>query len=328
MLEWPDSVAAMPGSDDFSTIGDAWGSLDDALTVLDGEDEVRWARLAERRAPAVRALGRFDECVAILDQVVEVYAASGLDDEAAALRAELGYLHVWLNRFAEAFASYTRGLEILGQQRTASRSQLLALHGAMLGLAGLHEDGAVLLQEAEDIARSIGDDRALGRVLWGRAMAEWSNGRPREAIDSGRAAVAALRATGDLWSLVDALAWTSYPLLLSARPECIEEGERLAVEGMELGRRLGHRGGAVLCLRGVNLGRVLGGDLDTFEAASRDDLEGFVSIESPWVSQSHLFLALLACSGVSWTRRWTTCGRRPSSSRPRRGRAPVRATSC
>jgi AGZA family xanthine/uracil permease-like MFS transporter len=33
VLEWPDSVADMPAGDDFSTIGDAWGHLDDALTV-------------------------------------------------------------------------------------------------------------------------------------------------------------------------------------------------------------------------------------------------------------------------------------------------------
>jgi len=33
VLEGPDGVAQIPGSSDFSTIGDAWGSIDDALTV-------------------------------------------------------------------------------------------------------------------------------------------------------------------------------------------------------------------------------------------------------------------------------------------------------
>ena len=33
VLEGPDGVAQFPGSDDFSTIGDAWGSLDEALTL-------------------------------------------------------------------------------------------------------------------------------------------------------------------------------------------------------------------------------------------------------------------------------------------------------
>jgi tetratricopeptide (TPR) repeat protein len=228
-----------------------------------------------------------------LDEVVDAYTTAGLVDEAAALCAEVGYLQVWLNRFPESFATYTRGLTIVGEQRTAARSQLLALHGAMMGLAGFFEAGAAMLDEAEDIARSIGDDRALGRVLWGRSMAEWSNSRPQAAISSGRAAIETLRPTTDHWSLVDAFAWTSYPLLLSGRPDDIEEGRRISAEGMELGRRLGHRGGEVLCLRGVSIARLLGGDLDTFEAVARTDLEGFESVGSPWVCQSHTFLAVL-----------------------------------
>jgi len=270
---------------------EALRAFDDALTLLDSSDRVRWAKLAERRASAVRALGRFDECVTTLNEVIDVYAEADLVDEAAALCAEVGYLKVWLNDFAEAFATYTRGLTIVGDHRTASRSHLLALHGAMMGLAGSFDQGAQLLDEAEDIARSIGDDPALGRVLWGRAMSAWSNGWPREAIDSGRAAIEILRTTNGQWDLVDALAWTSFPLVLSGRRDEMAEGERIAAEGMELGRRLGHRGGEVLCLRGVGMAQVFGGDLDTFVRAAREDLEGFGSVNSPWVSLSHVFVA-------------------------------------
>ncbi len=268
-------------------------ALDDALTVLDSDDRIRWAKLAERRASAVRALGRFDECIETLGDVIDAYATAGLVDEAGALCSEVGYLQVFLNRFPEAFGSYTKGLAIVGEQRSAARSQLLALHGGMMGIAGFFDEGAALLDEAEDIARSLGDDRSLGRLLWARCMSEWSNSRPREAAASGRAAIEVLRTTTDHWSLVDALAWTSYPLLLSGRPDDIEEGRRLAAEGMDLGHRLGHRGGEVLSLRGVSIARLLGGDLDTFETVALIDLEGFASVGSPWVCQSHTFLAVL-----------------------------------
>lgn len=266
-------------------------ALDDALTVLDDDDPVRWARLAERRGSAVRALGRFDECITAWTQVIDAYAAGGLVDEAAALCGEVGYLQVWLNRFEEAFATYTHGLNVVGDQATASRALLLALNGAMVGLAGLYEAGEPLLDEAEEMARAVGDDRALGRVQWGRSVSQWSNGRPREAIQSGRAAVEALRAANDQCSLVDALAWASFPLLLSGRPDEMAEGRRLAAEGVELGRRLGNRGGEVLCQRGVGVAQVLGGNVDTLARVARDDLEGFASVQSPWVSQSHLLVA-------------------------------------
>jgi class 3 adenylate cyclase/tetratricopeptide (TPR) repeat protein len=273
---------------------EALRAVDDALTVLDDDDPVRWAGLAQLRADALRAVGRFDDCIATLGEVIDTCADRGLTEEAAALCAEVGYLQIWLNRFVEAFGTYTRGLTIVGDQRTASRSQLLALHGAMIGLSGLYEDGARLLDEAEDIARSMGDDRALGRVLWGRAMSAWSNGWPREAIVYGREAIEVLRTTTDHWSLVDALAWTSFPLLLSGRREEVEEGRRCATEGSELGRRLGHRGGELLCLRGSGMGSVLGAGLDALERAVEQDLEGFASVESPWVSQSHAFMAALS----------------------------------
>ncbi|MGI8633548.1 MAG: AAA family ATPase [Solirubrobacterales bacterium] len=273
---------------------EALSAVDDALSIVDPDDHGRRSELLLRRGSAVRALGRFDECITIWDELIATFAERDLVDDAADLCYEAGYLLVWLNRFEEAFATFARGLAIVGDQRTAARSLLLALNGGMLGLAGFYEAAAPLLDEAEEIARSIGDDRTLGRVLWGRSISQWCNGWVREALESGRAAIHEMRKTNDQWYLVDALAWTSFPLILSGRPDEMAEGRRLAAEGMELGRRLGHRGGEVLCLRGVAMSRAFGADLDVFERAGRDDLEAFSSVESPWSTQSHIFVALVS----------------------------------
>jgi tetratricopeptide (TPR) repeat protein len=130
--------------------------------------------------------------------------------------------------------------------------------------------------------------------LWGRTVSRWSNGRVREAIESGRTAIGVMRTANDQWNLVDALAWTSFPLILSGRPDEMAEGQRFAIEGVELGQRLGNRGGEVLCQRGVGMAQVFGGSLDVFERAAQVDLEGFEGIKSPWVSQSHLMVAMVA----------------------------------
>jgi len=276
---------------DSAAFEDAIRAIDDALAVVDPEDRLRTAKLHERQGWAVRALGRFEECIDIWDGVVSTYAESGLTDEAATLCWEMGYQLIWLSRFDAAFASYARGLSIVGELRNASRSLLVGGTGGLMGLAGLFEQGEEQFQEAESMARQIKDERALGRVLWGRTISNWSNARIPEAIASGRAAIELLRRANDQWTLVDALAWTSFPLNYSGDHR---GGQKLAEEGVELAEKLGHRGGEVLARRGVALGWFLNNaDLDELERLANDDLERFESIRSPWVSQSHDWLASL-----------------------------------
>ena len=65
--------------------------------------------------------GRFDECLAIWDQVVEVYAEHGEVEAAGELCWQMGYQLVWLNRFPEAFAIYSRGLGIVGDRQVRAK---------------------------------------------------------------------------------------------------------------------------------------------------------------------------------------------------------------
>src|SRR5207244_12856298 len=94
-----------------------------------------------------------------------------------------------------------------------------------------------------------GDDRALGRIFWGRTMSNWSGALREAAIESGLAAIEHARRAGDLWTLVDALAWTSFPLTFGGR---VDEGRALAQEGVEIAVKLGHLGGEFLARRGVS----------------------------------------------------------------------------
>jgi tetratricopeptide (TPR) repeat protein len=214
-----------------------------------------------------------------------------MSSEAAELCSEVGYQLGWLNRFEEAFAYYFRGLTVAGDESTPVRARLLALTGAFLGIGGDFESGEPPLQTAEHIARTLGEDGTLGRVLWLRCMAEWVNSRSPEAMESGRRAIEHLRRANDLWSLVDALGWVSYPLLTSSRPEDVEEGRRCSAEALELGERLGHLSGLALAVRGVAVGAAVSGDVAALEAAGARDLYAMKAIQSPWVSQSHAILA-------------------------------------
>jgi tetratricopeptide (TPR) repeat protein len=276
---------------DAAAFEEALRAIDDALALV-AEDEIgRIGSLLERKGWTVRALGRFEECIGIWERVIPIYQRAGNLDTAAHLCWEMGYQLIWLNRFAEAFAKYATGIELLGDQRNPVRAELVGASGALLGLGGSFDQAETAFAEAMAMAEEFSDDRALGRVLWGRTMSYWSASRAADGVGTGRAAIEHLRRSQDLWLLVDALAWTSYVVNYSGAPE---EGRVLAAEAVSLGMRLGHRGGELLGRRGVSFASTLNGiDLDALEVAARADLDGLEAIRSPWVSQSHAWLATI-----------------------------------
>jgi class 3 adenylate cyclase/tetratricopeptide (TPR) repeat protein len=264
-------------------------AIDDALSVVDPDDRLRVAQLQERRGWAVRALGHFDECLAIWDGVVTAYAELGRIDEAAALSWEMGYQLIWQNRFEAAFDGYARGLAIVGDRRTASRALLVSGTGVLLGLAGGIDDAERSFDEAAAIAREVGDERVLGRVEWTRSVSYWFNGRSSEAIASGRDAIDRLRRANDPWGLVDALCWTAFPLLFVGDHRAAQV---LFAESIELGRKVGQHAGETLGLRGAAICQLFSAaDLDAMERGATVDLERFEGSGSPWAGQSHAWIA-------------------------------------
>jgi class 3 adenylate cyclase/tetratricopeptide (TPR) repeat protein len=267
----------------------------DALTIVGPDDLLRRARLKEQQGLAARALGRYDECLAIWDEVVTDYADLGETEAAGELCWEMGYQLVWLSRFADAFELYERGLKTLDGSRGPAMAALVGSTGLLLGFSGaegMHEACMAQLDEAEGIARECGDERNLGRVSWARCVIGWSYGQVAESAAAGQEAVEHLRRAGDLWSLTDALAWLAFPIGTDSR---FVEGAAVAEEALDLALRLGHVGGEIMARRGALLNDVpRTGDLDALERALRKDLELCHAIRSPWSSQSHAWLSFVA----------------------------------
>ncbi len=276
---------------DSAAFEEALSACEDALSVVDPEDEPRKAKINERCGWALRALGRFDDCISLWDEVIRVYAEEGLADEAAALCSECGYQLIWLSRFEQTFAYYSRGLSILGDRLSVWRPMLVASNAAVLGLAGFYDEAERGLEEAEAAARQLGDDRALGIVQWGRTVTNWSNTRAYGAVTAGTLAIELLRRANDQWTLVDALAWTAIPLGYTGD---LGAGLALGQEAVQLGRKLGHQGGEILGLRATSMIACMRGrDLEELEQLAAQDLERCEAIKSPWMSQSHAWLAAI-----------------------------------
>ena len=274
---------------------EALRACEDALAIVERAEPLRRAQLRERQGMALRALGRYDDSLAVFDEVVDDFARLGEREAAGDLCWEMGYQLAWLSRFPEAFTTYDRGLAVLDGVRSPAMAALVGSQGLITGfagVAGMHSASVARLDEAERIARELGDERNLGRVAWGRCVVDWSYARVPEACEAGRRAVQHLREVGDLWSLVDALGWFSFPL---AGAGLVEEGSAVAEEALELALRLGHLAGEIIARRGVAMHHAPErGDLAALEACARKDLELCLAIGSPWSTQSYAWLGFLA----------------------------------
>jgi len=268
---------------------EALRSIEDALTVV--HDEGARVALQEKLGWAQRALGRFDDCLATWDAVVEKRLTMGEDERAAQLCHEMAYQLGWLGRLPETFLTNQRGLEIIGDRNVSTRARLLNRTGVFLGFTGMLEQADEYSAEAEKIARDLDDDVALGELYWGRAGALFVHVRFREAVEAGRAAVTHLEEAGDLWSLCDAKGWLALALAFSGDSK---NALALAKEGRELAVRLGHYGAQILLGRAESLDPGGRGDLDAYERLARRDLDLCKSINSPWIAQSYSWVAFAA----------------------------------
>jgi class 3 adenylate cyclase/tetratricopeptide (TPR) repeat protein len=271
----------------FEEVGRA---VEPALDLLGPDAEMVRAELLERLGWAERALGRFERCIDIWTTVVDSYVQLGEPERAGRLVWETAYQLIWMARFEDAANAYARGLEIVGDRPVAERALLVGGLGTLLAFGGLFDASTEYHAEAEKIARDLGDDRELGRLFWGRCVSLWSNGRTEEAVAAGRLAVEHLERAGDEWTIVDALGWLSFPLALIGEHE---EARRYALDGIARGEKVGHQAGAILAVRGTIMADIVSGvTVDDWTERARDDLRGMESIDSPWVSQSHAWLAI------------------------------------
>jgi class 3 adenylate cyclase/tetratricopeptide (TPR) repeat protein len=285
-LEYLDLAAAR--AMDAAAFEEALRLLDDALSVIDADDELARTKLLERKGYALRAVGRFDQCLEILGGVVDTYVRLGEAERAAEVLREMAYQYLWLGRFGDVMAANQRGIDVLDGREV----QGLAFHigglGALLGVGGFLDAALERIDEAEAVARKLNDDRALGWVLWTRCLAYYSATRAEEAIEPGLAAIDLLRRSGDLWSLCDALSWTALSYTMHGQ---LAKAAAMGAEGVELSQRLGHVGGEILAHRAV-IGTEAGRnpDLERWERDIRRDIELCESIDSPWASQGYVWL--------------------------------------
>jgi tetratricopeptide (TPR) repeat protein len=262
---------------------------DDALALTDDANDERSGVLLQLKGSALRALGRLPECIDAWRRSVEHHVAAGDIVSAAMVSWQLGVSQMWLGEFENAFGAFYRGVEAVGDAVVPERLLVASGLSSLLGFGGLYDQAVASLDEAEAAAEAGADSRARGVLRWVRSLNGWNYGRIEDCVVHGREAVELLRNSNDAWTLADAAAWLAFGLLWWGERE---EGRAVAAEGAELAARVGHLGTYSLCARGVAWADFLAtGDIETFEQAGQADLPILQSINSPWVSLTHGWLA-------------------------------------
>jgi tetratricopeptide (TPR) repeat protein len=263
--------------------------LDDALALIDDDEDERTGALLELKGKAQRALGRLEDSLSTWQQAIERYLRDDNTAAAGMLSWQVGVSQMWLGRFEDAFVVMNSGLQALGDVSIPERLLLASGIGSILGFGGLYDAAITTFDEASEACRDVTDPRARGVMTWTRSLVAWNFGRIQDGINEGREAIALLRKTNDAWTLADAIAWTCFSLLYAGLRE---EARELAAEGAELAAKVGHIGTESLCARTVAwCDYVIDADPAANLAAAEADLPMLQKIGSPWVALTHAWLS-------------------------------------
>jgi len=228
---------------------------------------------------------------------LRLHESLGNIDVAGRIYATITRQLLWGFRYLEALEISQRGLKTIGRRETPERSILLSTGGLALSLAGFHDAAERMMSRALALARKIGDQDLLGRVLGYTAVHHFAYGQMREDVDTGLQAIELLRSAGDLWDLADALWVTQIALIARGR---LDEAGRIGEELEPLAARIGHVGAQLFADRERAFRELLiTADLDRFEEYARADLDFCIS-SLPSQATSYTFLGLTDF----WKGRW------------------------
>ena len=287
---------------DAGAFDEALRQFDDALSILDQEDQRQIAGLRYKKGQALRSLGRWAEAIEEWKYALPVY--EGLEDRSgmATVCYEMAHLLVWTARGTEAANVARRGLEVLGPEASADRCRLLASGGFGLGLSAESSAeimaGDQMLSQSITMAEALADPRAHREALLVSAHQHWFCMRRPEQAKAAQQAADLLRSAGDLWKMAEALALYQMACVFCGRLEGVAQFEE---ETEPLAQRLGNMGAEMFAAYATfERDWLRAADLDQFEASAQRLVEMCATAVMPW---GVFFETCLALASV-WRGRW------------------------
>ncbi len=241
--------------------------LDNALSLWEGERNLRVADLHARRAAALRSLGRTSEAVDAYERAVALFDEGGDLERMADSSVDLSAVHTWNAEPAAALSIIERTLERLGDGSPLFRCRLLLARAFTLG-AGVQQDAAFAsLAQAQQIQQSLTNpdlDRECAVV---QTFFYFHSMQFDRAAQAWRDAVRRSRMANDMWSEADIGFHEAFFALGCGR---ITEAGRLVGEHRRIAERVGHRHAVWLLKQAESMALLFQGDLEAAEVAARE----------------------------------------------------------
>ena len=262
--------------------------FEEAMTLIDPNERSLKAHALVGLGHAQRSLSRVDEAVSNWSEALTIFDELGDIDSLGEVGRHMVMQLGWAGRWEELVQIAGRVLGVLGQEPTPERALLLAFGAIGLGWAGFYDAAKPMLDEALEIAESLGEDEILGQIYAVDSSLHYAYGRLTESIEVGDRAIERLKRTGAQWDYVTALAFVNMSRAFTARIEGLEKPIR---EQERLAERLGFGGGLMLATR-ARFGLAMTGpqSLDDYERLAQRDYDICVEYELPWTPQSHVFI--------------------------------------
>ena len=216
---------------------EALAYLDNALTLLEGDSSGRLADVYERRAEALRSLGRFDAAAAAYQRAIDIYDRIGDTLKLASATSPLALIHAWNADFDQHLAATGRALDRLSATAPAMRCRVMFLHALGLTGSGQAQAGIQALEDARTLERELDDAplHALSRFL--EAHVRYHAMQIRESVAASAEAMRSCDAAGDVWRSVDMEWHQVMGAIYLGRPG---DARRMLPDARRRAERIGH----------------------------------------------------------------------------------------
>jgi DNA polymerase III delta prime subunit len=197
--------------------------------VNEGADEAKEqkADLLHTRGAAQLSLGRKDSFLEDLEAAYDQYAELRLGEKAARVAADISYIHVWNGEPDRVYDQVTRALQLLGDEETPGRCQLLSAHGMAHTMGREPADAERSHDAAVKLARKLGGEQLLADILQNQALSNWQRLGGEIQEQPAHEAAAMRRKAHQEWNLGHCLWMEKSGLVFQGR---FDEAERIDQE--------------------------------------------------------------------------------------------------
>ncbi|MDQ3986358.1 MAG: AAA family ATPase [Actinomycetota bacterium] len=268
---------------------DAFRYYEDSLGLVESDDDARTAEALVGLGHAERSLGDFEEALSNWRRALSIYQRLG-DHQAIARVAHDMVLQLgWAGQWEELIEIAAQALAVIGDHPTPERCLISSFAGVGISWIGQYEAADPMVEEALQLARSLGDDVLLGICLTSKAVHRYAYGGLEDCIELTKQGMDLLRETEAQWNYATALAFLTITFSNTGRSG---EVEPYAAELDQLSDRLGFGGGLMFANRARIVAPIIQGeDIERLERLTQLDLEICERHNLPWTGQSHAFIS-------------------------------------